>query len=183
MFDQSLEYKLIQIRSNKHHTNETFTREHIYRFYRHNERCCIKYIVSVKEYHKELLTLDYYPKINLTPKSNTVDNIQDLRYRMLTKQNAFGIIGGTILDIMQEVENKTALQIWGFLAASLPTETTNSNNKRYNIYKEVLSRTFRTRHKVFGNRDNSAIFVIPTNLAAEAQRIIEDYEYIFSETN
>lgn len=183
MFDQSLEYKLVQICKNKYNTRETFTREHIYKFYRHNDRCCIKYVVSIKEYKNELLTLDYYPKINLTPKAISLDDIQDLRYRMLTKQNSFGIIGGTILDIMQEIENTTGLTIWGFLAASLISETINANNKRYIVYKEVLSRTFRTRHRVFGNRDNSAIFVIPIVKLAEIQRIIEDYEYIFSETN
>ena len=183
MFDQSLEYKLAQVRRNKYNIRETFTREYIYKFYCHNDRCCIKYVVSIKEYKGELLTLDYYPKINLTPKTSSPDNIQDLRYRMLTRQNSFGIIGGTILDIMQEIESKTGITIWGFLAASLITEIINENNKRYNVFKEVLSRTFRTRHRVFGNRDNSAIFVIPTDKIAERQRIIEDYEYIFSETN
>lgn len=183
MFDQSLRYRLVQIRKNKYMNHETFSREHIYKFFRHNHRCCIKYIVSVKEYQSELLTLDYYPKVNLTPKNNSVDNIQDLRYRMLTRQNAFGIIGGTILDIMQEVQFTTGLHTWGFLSANLPTEVTNVNNKRYKVYKEVLSRTFRTKHGVFGNRDNSAIFVIPIDKVPERERIIKDHEYIFSETN
>lgn len=183
MFDQSLNYKLVQIRKNRYNIKESFTRELIYKFHPHNDRCCIKYIVSIKEYKNELLTLDYYPKINLTPKANSLDDIQDLRYRMLTKQNSFGVIGGTILDIMHETEIISGINVWGFLAASLITETINENNKRYNVYKEVLSRTFRIRHRVFGNRDNSAIFVIPTNKTDEHARIIEDYEYIFSETN
>ena len=80
---------------------ESYLQEFIFKFYHHNKRCCIKYIVSVKSYPHGLLTLDYYPKIDLTPKQNSTNNIQDMRYQILTKQNSFGVIGGTILDIMQ----------------------------------------------------------------------------------
>jgi len=109
VFDKSLAFSLAQVRKNKFRTSETYSREFIYKFYRHNHRCCIKYVVSIKEYHNEFLTLDYYPKINLTPKQNSLDNIQDLRYRMMTKQNAFESIGGTILDIMLDIQKITSL--------------------------------------------------------------------------
>ena len=183
MFDQSLVYKLIQIRRNRYPVRESFLQEFIYKFYRHNERCCIKYIVSVKTYPEGLLTLDYYPKINLTPKKNSMDHIQDLRYRMMTKQNSFGFIGGTILDIMLDIRSYTDADTWGFLAASLVNETSNENNKRYQVYTEVLRRTFINDYEVFGNKENSAIFVIPTNRVANKEQVLERYEKIFAETN
>ncbi|EOR96772.1 hypothetical protein ADIARSV_0035 [Arcticibacter svalbardensis MN12-7] len=183
MFDQSLEYKLVQIRKNRFIENESYLQEYIYSFYRHNSKCCIKYIVSVKTYEHGLMTLDYYPKLNLTPRFNSLYDIQDLRYRMLTKQNSFGVIGGTILDIMLEINSKTGNNVWGFLAANLPGETTNANNKRYQVYTEVLRRTFIHHFDVFGNKENSAIFMIPKAKASNLVNIIEQYEQIFSETN
>ncbi len=183
MFDQSLKYKLVQVKRNRFPALESYLQEYIYRFYRHNQKCCIKYIVSVKTYPDGLTTLDYYPKINVTPKINSMDDIQDLRYRMLTKQNSFGVIGGTILDIMLDVTARTGNDIWGFLAANLPNENDNGNNKRYQVYTEVLRRTFVLKYEVFGNKENSAIFVISKEKAAEVERIIEQYEQIFSETN
>lgn len=161
MFDQTLDYKFVQKRSNKYFIRESFITELTYKFYRHNTRSCIKYIVSVKTYSDGLLTLDYYPKINLTAKQNSKDDIQDLRYRLLTKQNSFGIIGGTILDIMLDVQVRTNFNIWGLLAANLITEYSNANNRRYQVYKEILSRTFVYEYDIFGNKENSAIFVIP----------------------
>jgi len=183
MFNESEPYKLVQVRKNKYSVHETFEREFIYRFYRHNDRSCIKYVVSVKTYSGGLLTLDYYPKINLTPKFNSMDDIQDLRYRVLTRQNSFGVIGGTILDIMADITAATHYQNWGFLAASLPNETKNSNNKRYKVYREILKRTFYKRHNVYGNKENSAIFVIKQSNDEEAKKIIKRYEQIFAETN
>ncbi|WP_069657758.1 hypothetical protein [Arcticibacter eurypsychrophilus] len=183
MFDTSLEYKLVQIKRNRFIDKESYLKEYIYRFYRHNSKCCIKYIVSVKTYENGLMTLDYYPKLNLTPKFNSLYDIQDLRYRMLTRQNSFGVIGGTILDIMLEVNNQTGNNVWGFLAANLPDETLNSNNKRYQVYKEVLRRTFIHHFEVFGNKENSAIFMIPKAKALDVVKIIEQYEQIFSEIN
>jgi hypothetical protein len=183
MFDQSLEFKLVQVRRNRYPQHESYLQEYIYRFYRHNEKCCIKYITSIKTYPAGLMTLDYYPKIDLTPKINSMDDIQDLRYRMLTKQNSFGKIGGTILDIMLEVTTKTGNNIWGFLAANLPGESDNANNKRYQVYREILRRTFVNEYKVFGNIENSAIFVIPREQEAKVEIIIERYEQIFAETN
>lgn len=183
MFDSNLNFKLVQIRPNKFVGYESFNRELIYKFYAHNHRCCIKYIVSVKEYPNKLLTIDYYPKINLTPKINSVDTIQDLRYRMLTKQNSFGTIGGTILDIMVDVKHKIESDTWGFLSANLIQEISNENNKRYKTYKEILRRSFKSNYSVFGNRKNSAIFVLPLERENERIKIVENYEKIFAETN
>jgi hypothetical protein len=102
---------------------------------------------------------------------------------MLTKQNAWGHIGATILDIMLDVSQRTEDSSWGFLAANLPDEKINSNNKRFRIYTEVLRRTFTQKFDVYVNKRNSAIFVIPKGKAAERQDIIERYEHIFSEIN
>ncbi|MDO3629076.1 hypothetical protein [Mucilaginibacter sp. BT774] len=137
----------------------------------------------MKTYAGGLLTLDYYPKINLTPKVNSLDDIQDLRYRVLTRQNSFGVIGGTILDIMADITAATGFQNWGFLAANLPDETENANNKRYKVYREILKRTFYKQHNVYGNKENSAIFVIKETKDEDAKKIIKRYEEIFEETN
>jgi len=183
MFDSNLGFQLVQIRRNKYHIRESFIKELIYKFHSHNSRCCIKYVVSVKEYDDGLLTMDYYPKIKLTPKINSRDSIQDLRYRMLTKQNSFGPLGGTILDIMVDVRKRLNIHTWGFVAANLIYETTNENNKRYVTYKEILRRSFKDRYTVFGNKKNSAIFVLPTEREKERIKIVEQYEKIFAETN
>ena len=183
MFNTTLPYSLIQTRSNKYNIYETYSKEFILRFYSHNNKSCIKYIVSVKEYGQSFMTLDYYPKIELTPKQLSGDSIQDLRYRMLTKQNSFGYIGGTILQIMSDLQDITGVNVWGFLAASLPQEKTNYNNKRFKIYKKILSRFYVRDHKVFGNKNNSAIFVIPNDQIRNKDLIISNYEQVFSETN
>jgi hypothetical protein len=101
---------------------------------------------------------------------------------MLTKQNAWGQIGATILDIMLDVSQRTEDSSWGFLA-NLPDEKINSNNKRFRIYTEVLRRTFTQKFNVYVNKQNSAIFIIPKAKDAERQDIIERYEHIFSEIN
>ena len=183
MFDTSLPYILVQIKSNKYNLHESYSKEFIFRFYSHNDKSCIKYVVSVKDYGQSFMTLDYYPKINLTPKPYSAESIQDLRYRMLTKQNSFGYIGGTILQIMYDLQKLTGINVWGFLAANLPEEKTNYNNKRFVIYKKILSRSYFQNHKVFGNKDNSAIFVIPNDQAGNKDLIISNYEKVFSETN
>lgn len=183
MFDSSLPYHLVQIRKNKFVTSETYIREYIFKFHLHNTKGCIKYIASIKEYPEGLLTMDYYPKISLTPKVYSLDSIQDLRYRMLTKQNSFGRIGGTLMDIMVMFQNRYNLRIWGFLAANLIQEDSNDNNKRYKTYSEILRRSFQDDYKVFGNQKNSVIFVIPKTLSKSTEGIIKRYEEVFAETN
>lgn len=49
MFDESLPYKQIQVRLNKLEI-ESFSEEYIFKFYRHNQKCCTKYLVSIKKY-------------------------------------------------------------------------------------------------------------------------------------
>jgi len=176
-------FQLVQIKKNRYRYNESHLREFIFKFYRHNNKCCIKYVVSVKEYEHHLLTLDYYPKINLTPKMQSRDDIQDLRYRLLTKQNSFGYIGGTIMDIMILVQEISGSDTWGFLAANLVYENYNDNNKRYQVYTKVLSRSFLKDYTVFGNRKNSVKFVLPRSRENERTFIIKRYEGIFAETN
>lgn len=145
MFDQPLDYILVHIKKNAYKTIESFNREFIFKFYRHNYKCCIKYIVSVKEYNSQYLTLDFYPKINLTPKKMSAHTLQDLRYRLLTRQNSFGHIGATMLRIIQDVQKRTKINTWGFLASNLPNEMTNYNNKRFRLiakrYEQIFSET------------------------------------------
>lgn len=102
--------------------------------------------------------MDYYPKISLTTKIYSRYSIQDLRYKMLTKQNAFGRIGGTLMDIMVMFKQNFNLRIWGFLAANLVGEVSNENNKRYQTYSEILRRSFKNDYDVLGNQKNSIIF-------------------------
>lgn len=183
MFETALPFLHVQTKRNKYRNNESFQREFIFKFYRKNERRLIKYIVSIKQYEDRFLTLDYYPKINLTPKPFSQSSIQDLRYRILTRQNSFGYIGGTIMEIMLLVQAITQIYTWGFLAANLPNEITNENNKRYIVYTEVLRRSFKRNQKVLGNKDKSAIFVLPNELLEHKANIIKVYEKLFSETN
>ncbi|WP_293742048.1 hypothetical protein [uncultured Pedobacter sp.] len=183
MFEQSLPFFHVQTRKNKYRNDESFQKEFIFRFYRRNHKGLIKYIVSAKQYDDRFLTLDYYPKINLTPKPSSGGTVQDLRYRMLTRQNAFGYIGGTIMEIMLAIQEQTQIYTWGFLAANLPNETTNVNNKRYVVYTEVLRRSFKNKQRVLGNKDKSAIFVLPIELLEDKESIIKEYERLFSETN
>lgn len=183
MFDASLPFVHVQTKRNKYQNIESFDLEHIFKFYRQKGLRLIKYVVSIKEYQGKYLTLDYYPKINLTPKLYSGENMQDLRYRMLTRQNSFGYIGGTIMEIMLLVQKRSGIYTWGFLAANLPEETTNVNNKRYNVYTEVLRRSFKNNQKVLGNRSKSAIFVLPNEELPNQKQIIAEYEKLFSETN
>ncbi len=183
MFDQPLKYTLVHVNKNKYKAQESFDREFIYKFYRHNYKCCIKYIVSIKEYDNKYLTLDFYPKIRLTPKQASGNSVQDLRYRMLTKQNSFGFIGATILEIISEVQVVTNIYTWGFLAASLIKENSNYSNKRFNVYVAILRRTINKSNFIFGSKNNSAIFVIPSKQLNNKELITKRYEQIFSETN
>lgn len=183
MFNRPLPYLLIQTKLNKYTTSESYSKERIYRFYSHNRKSCIKYIVSIKEYGQSCMTLDFYPKINLTPKPFSANTIQDLRYRILTKQNSFGYIGATILKIMFDLQKLTKIYVWGFLAASLPNERTNYNNKRFHVYKEILSRFYINSHSIFDNKHNSSIFIIPNEHIEHKDLIIRNYEQIFTETN
>lgn len=182
MFNESLPYKLSQVKSNKLKI-ESFSEEYIFKFYRHNDRCSIKYLVSIKKYADAFLTLDFYPKVNLTPKPYALDLVRDLKYRRLTRQNSFGYIGGTILAIIQNMQQETGIATWGVLAANLPQELSNYNNKRYKIYKEILRRTITNQHTIIGDKNNSAIFIIPNNQLIFKNLILEKYEKIFSETN
>ena len=183
MFNEPLPFSLVQIKLNKFDKTESYTRVFIFKFYRHNHRCCMKYIVLIKEYNSEYLTLDFYPKINLTTKRFSSDSLQDLRYRMLTRQNSIGYIGATLLKIMRKVQTYTGINIWGFLAASLPDETTNYNNKRFQLYNQILARTYNINYTVFGIKDKCVIIVIPNNQLAFKSSIGKNYEKIFSETN
>lgn len=88
MFDKSLEYRLVQIRGNRFSGRESFIQEYIYRFYSHNVKGRLKYIATIKSYRNGLLTLDFYPKVNLTPKSEALNDVRDLFNVYVNKQNS-----------------------------------------------------------------------------------------------
>ena len=180
MFNTVLPYRLVQVKRNRFPLVESYLKEFIYTFYSQNRKACIKYVVSVKTYEGGLMTLDFYPKAGVA-KTNALN--QDIRYRLLTKQNAFGAIGGTILNIMDDMTARTGNTVWGFLAANLPDEMTNINNKRAKVYLEILRRTFTRKAQVFANKTNSTIFVVPSEIAGNIDNIMIQYEQIFTETN
>ncbi len=68
-----------------------------------NNVCQVKYIVNISLFKGSLLRIDFYPKIH-----------SDNKYRMLTNQFKFGRLGGTLLNIMQDVINKTSCDTVSF---------------------------------------------------------------------
>ena len=94
-----------------------------------------------------------------------------------------GFIGATILEIISEMQVITKIYTWGFLAANLVIETNNYSNKRFNVYVEILRRTFNITHLIFGSKNNSAIFAIPIKQLINKELTAKRYEKIFSETN
>lgn len=105
---------------------------------------------------------------------------KSLEYKLVQiRKNRFPKVESFIQEYIYRFENAS----WGFLAANLPNETVNTNNKRFRMYTEVLRRTFIRQFDVYVNKQNSVIFVIHKAKATEKQNIIEQYEQIFSEIN
>ena len=84
---------------------------------------------------------------------------------------------------MDDMMLRNGTRIWGFLAATLPDELTNADNKRSKVYIEILRRTFTQTSQVFVDKVNSTIFVIPSEKAGSIDKITKQYEQIFTETN
>ncbi|MEM9327208.1 MAG: hypothetical protein AAGA85_16185 [Bacteroidota bacterium] len=134
---------------------------------------CSKYVVKIKAYPGDLLTVDFYRKV----KSHR-------KYRLLSGDFKFGRIGATVLDIMREVQSETGSNTYGLVAAALLSEGDERTNKRYNVYVRILQRKVdSSRYRVFGVDVNSFIFVIPTEQEEERERIFLRYGKIFAETN
>lgn len=120
-----------------------------------------------------LLTVDFYKKVK-----------SENRYKLLSNDFKFGRVGATILDIMRDVQFKTGIHTFGILASSMIGETSNTSNKRYKVYINILTRKVNTgKYKVFGTPENSFIFVIPVERLGNTKQIFLEYGKIFNETN
>lgn len=172
--ESSLPYELVQIDGNKNRI-ESFIQKYIYKFFVVDRlRNRLKYIAIVKTYPDSMHTIEYYPKV----RSNS-------KYRMLTNQFKFGPIGVTILNIIGEHIETNEQASFGAIASSLLTETTNFNNRRLQLYKEILDRKIRKRkYNIFVQEENSHIFVIPSAIdTVEQDKLKEAYGKILAETN
>ena len=152
MFDPEsiLLYRFVQRNGNRSQS-ESYAYEHIYCFLVKTEVGCSKYVVKIKEYPGGLLTVNFYRKIK-----------SDRRYKLLSGDFKFGRIGATILDIMKHVQSITGSNVYGIVAATLPTEENDNTNKRYSVYVKIFQRKVDgQRYKVFGTDVNSFIFIIP----------------------
>lgn len=172
MFDSPINYRLAQKRSNKSKT-ESFIHEYIYVFHVKNEKAGFKYIGKIKEYANNILTIEFYPKIQV-----------DDKYKLLTNQFKFGYIAATVLNLMAEIQKNIGVSCFGILSASLINEKDNIYNKRYSIYIEILRRKVNEMiYSVMGVEENSYIFILPNDRVFEIENIILQYEKIFKETN
>lgn len=172
MFDSPVPFRLVQIQKNKH-SNESFVKQFIYTFIIKDKYRSIKYVVCVKEYAGNLLTIDFYPKINATDK-----------YKVLTHQFRYGSIGATIFKIMADIQERIGLSCFGILSASMINESDNLGNKRYSAYIKILQRKMNADNfLVAGVRKNSYIFITPINYSVNNNVIYLQYDEIFKETS
>lgn len=170
MFNSPIAFRFVQKRRNKG-SEESFLDEYIYVF-RVRNHSSIKYVVNIKDYGDNILTIEFYPKIASPDK-----------YKALTNQYKFGQVGSTILEIMLYIQVSLGISCFGILAASLLGEIDNELNKRFVVYTEILRRKVdETLYSVLGVQENSYIFVIPNVRLIDSNNLILRYEQIFKET-
>lgn len=155
--------------------------KHIYKFFIQDQNGKMKYIVHITLFKNDLLRIDFYPKI-----------ASDQRYRLLTNQFKFGIIGGTVLDIMLDIQKRIDCDTFGLLGAETISEELdfkrghrklNEPTRRFKVYKEILSRKLDPKkYTVFANSENSIIFVIPNSRISQKETIILEYGKIFEQS-
>ena len=155
--------------------------KHIYKFFIQDYRGKMKYIVHIFLFENDLLRIDFYPKI-----------ASDQKYRLLTNQFKFGMIGGTVLDIMLDIQNKINCNTFGIIGAETISEELdfkrgnrklNEPTRRFIVYKDILSRKLDPKkYTVFANSENSTIFVIPNNRISQKETIILEYGKIFEQS-
>lgn len=97
MFEPSsiISYRFVQRNQNKSKI-ESYNYEYIYCFLIKTNYSLSKYVVNIKQYDNELMTVDFYKKVR-----------SDNRYKILSNEFKFGRVGATILDIMRDVQTKS----------------------------------------------------------------------------
>jgi len=133
-----------------------------------------KHLVEVHAYPEHLYTVDFYAK---------VDNAN--RYRLRTHQFGAGRLGGTVLAIMAEVLRQDPAARFGFLAAAMLDETSDSRTKRFELYTQMLQQKLNpSQRRVVSISETSAIFVLPASLTdpVAVDSITDRYEAYFKES-
>ncbi|WP_460585734.1 hypothetical protein [Hymenobacter arcticus] len=154
---------------------ESWLAESIYKFFIHSPTSRRKYLVEVREYPDHLCTVDFYAKIKSV-----------YRYRLRTNQHAAGKLGATVLNIIAHTISQDPQACFGFIAAAMLDETTDTSTRRFQLYTKMLElKIDPTHYKVEVLRENSFIFVLPVALASQPQglqQFIGRYDRIFRET-
>ncbi len=133
-----------------------------------------KYLVEVHAYADHLYTVDFYAKVDHAD-----------RYRLRTNQFGAGRLGGTVLAIMAEVVRQDPQARFGFLAAAMLDETSDSRTKRFKLYTRMMEQKLNpARQRLVAKPETSGIFVLPAAVtdSTEEEAIIARYEIFFAES-
>jgi len=103
MFDSKTNFTYVHCQRRKL-DNDFAIEKHIYKFFIQDQIGKMKYIVHLILFDNNLLKIDFYPKI-----------ASDQKYRLLTNQFKFGMIGGTVLDIMFDIQDRIGCDTFGLL--------------------------------------------------------------------
>jgi len=179
MFNSSVTFEYVYTQKRKLKAKSAIKELH-YKFFVTKKLDCgnafmIKYIVNISVYANELLRVDFYPKIK-----------SDKKFMMLTEQFKFGVIGGTVFEIMKNAIYRTGCNTFGLLWAETLEESTQkklkSGTKRFNVYKGILSlKMDPDKFEVRIDEENSLIFIIPNTRINQKNDIILNYGKIFKE--
>jgi len=127
----------------------------------------------VREYPGHFYTVDFYAKIKST-----------FRYRLRTNQHAAGKLGATVLAIIADTIRSDPNACFGFIAAAMLDETSDTSTRRFQLYTKMLElKIDPTRYKVEASSVNSSIFLVA--LAAQPGallQLIDRYDRIFRAT-
>jgi len=175
MFNTVLPYRFVQRNRNQTGGRESWLSESIYKFFIHSFDSRRKYLVEVRQYPDHFYTVDFYAKIKSA-----------FRYRLRTNQHAAGKLGATALAIIADTVRSDQKACFGFIAAAMLDETSDTSTRRFQLYTKMLElKIDPTRYKVEALSVNSSIFVVPAALAAQPGallQLIDRYDRIFRET-
>jgi|GEM_PF-918696 len=175
VFNTVLPFRWVQRNRNRAPERCSWLWADIYKFFMASPSSRRKYLVEVHAYPEHLYTVDFYAK---------VDNAD--RYRLRTHQFGAGRLGGTVLAIMAEVLRQDPAARFGFLAAAMRDETSDSRTKRFKLYTRMMEQKLNpARHTIVTRPENSSIFVLPNEVAVDEliqESIIKRYECYFAET-
>ncbi len=175
MFNTVLPYRFVQRNRNHTQGRESWRYLDVYKFFMHSLSSRRKYLVEIHAYENHLYTADFYAKVHDVN-----------RYRLRTNQQAAGKLGGTVLAILADVLRQDPQACFGFIAAAMLHETSDTNTKRFIMYTKMLELKLNPmHHRIVAKEETSSIFVLPIELAkqpAVLEAIILRYEDIFAET-